>query len=341
MISPRPNGWPSKKELLGFYVSGHPMNAYAGLTEAIDTFAIDELLQQGDRAEFRLAAGIAGNIAKKLSKKDNRPWAAFTLATRKASAPLNMFADAFGNYGTSLAENATVLVQGNIIQGNDGARINVKECYPLDAQVAGLVRKVTWLRGLHPAHAELPAFLRLLRETLNRQVGDTRVEFAFLFENRVAPIAEASTALTWKLNAPVFQQLRAHPAVAGMQLETRRLELKTGPALGKKINPCLDPAGRFAVALRIESCGSPEARALDFPMTRPTPITPSRILPFLGRHQSVPGGRGNFLRRGKSLPPPPPPPWRSSSRPQGIAQVQLSPNGQLLGALYDSDNNTL
>jgi DNA polymerase-3 subunit alpha len=212
-----------EKELLGFYVSGHPMNTYAGLTDAIDTFPIGELSQQSDRTEFRLC-GIVSNIAKKLSKKDNRPWAAFSLATKSASAALNMFADGYAAYGTTLVENAAVLVQGNIIVGNDGARINVKECYPLDAQVGGLVRKVTWL--LHPAHPELPAFLRLLRETLNRQSGDTRVEFAFLFEDRVAPVAEASTALSWRLSAPVFQQLRAHPAVAGVQLETKRLELK-------------------------------------------------------------------------------------------------------------------
>jgi DNA polymerase III subunit alpha len=212
-----------EKELLGFYVSGHPMNVYAGLTDAIDTFAVDELLQQGDRTEFRLC-GIVGNIAKKLSKKDNRPWAAFTLATKRASLALNMFADAYASYGTVLAENATVLVQGNIIVGTEGPRINVKECYPLDAQVSGVVRKVTWL--LHPAHRELPAFLRLLRETLNQQSGDTRVELAFLFEDRVASIAEASHALAWRLSAPALQQLRAHPAVAGVQFETKRLELK-------------------------------------------------------------------------------------------------------------------
>ncbi len=212
-----------EKELLGFYVSGHPMNTYAGLTDAIDTFPIGELSQQSDRTEFRLC-GIVSNIAKKLSKKDNRPWAAFTLATKSASAAFNMFADGYAACGASLAENAAVLVQGNIIVGNDGARINVKECYPLDAQIGGLVRKITWL--LHPAHPELPAFLRLLRETLNRQSGDTRVEFAFLFEDRVAPVAEASSALSWRLTAPVFQQLRAHPAVAGVQLETKRLELK-------------------------------------------------------------------------------------------------------------------
>ena len=220
-----------EKELLGFYVTGHPMNVYAGITEALDTFAVDDLLKQGDRIEFRLA-GIISNIVKRLSKKDNRPWAAFTLATKNASVALNLFADGYAAYGAILAENAPVLVLGNIITGTEGPRINVKECYPLDTEVTRLVKKVTWL--LHPAHPELPAFLRLLRETLNKQVGDTRVEFAFMFEKRIAPHAEASTALTWKLNGATFQQLRAHPAVAGVQLQTRALELKNDRKWSKK-----------------------------------------------------------------------------------------------------------
>jgi DNA polymerase-3 subunit alpha len=220
-----------EKELLGFYVTGHPMNVYAGLADAINTYTEDELLQLGDRAEFRLC-GIASNIAKRLSKKDNRPWASFTLATKRASLQLNMFADAYAGYAGNLLPDSPVLVQGNIIGGNDGMRINVKECYPLGNFVTGIVRKVTWL--LHPAHAELPAFFRLLRETLNQHSGDTRTEFAFVFEDRVAPVAEASSALGWKLTPAVFQQLRAHPAVAGVQLETKRLELKQDKRWAKR-----------------------------------------------------------------------------------------------------------
>jgi len=220
-----------EKELLGFYVSGHPMNVYAGLAEAINTFTEDELLHLGDRTEFRLC-GIASNIAKKLSKKDNRPWAAFTLSSKRASLQLNMFADAYAAYSQNLLPNAPVLVQGNIIGGNDGMRINIKECYPLDNFVTGIVRKVTWL--LHPTHPELPAFFRQLRDLLNRQAGDTRMEFAFVFPDRVAPIAEASGALGWKLTAAAFQELRAHPAVAGVQLETKRLELKQDRRWGKR-----------------------------------------------------------------------------------------------------------
>ncbi len=212
-----------EKELLGFYVSGHPMTAYEGLADAINTHQPEELLQLGDRTGFRLC-GIAGNIVKRLSKRDNRPWAAFTLATRQGSIALNMFADAYENYGRSLQENATVLVQGNIIVNHEGARVNVKECYPLDAQVAALIKQVTWL--LNPAHRDTAAFLDTLRETLDQQSGDTRVCIGFVFEDRVAPIAEASSALAWKLNAAAFQRLRAHPAIAGVLLESRPLDLK-------------------------------------------------------------------------------------------------------------------
>jgi DNA polymerase-3 subunit alpha len=220
-----------EKELLGFYISGHPMNLYTGLADALDTCAEDQLLQQPDRAEFRIC-GIAGNITKKLSKKDNRPWAAFTLATRRATVALNMFADAFEVHGRNLVENAPVLVQGNIIQGNDGPRLNIKECYPLEPAVTGHVRKVTWL--LHPEHPELIDFLRRLRAAVNAASGDTRLELAFVFDGRVAPMADASPGLTWKLTSQSFQELRAHPAVAGVQLETKKLELKPDRRWGKR-----------------------------------------------------------------------------------------------------------
>jgi DNA polymerase-3 subunit alpha len=212
-----------EKELLGFYVTGHPMNSYEGLWQAIDTAPAEGLAGLPERGEFRLC-GIAGNLVKKYAKKDNRPWVSFTLATRKATIALNMFADAFAAYGPALAENAPVLVQGNIIRGADGPRVNVKECYPLDLAVCRTVRKVTWL--IRPDSPELEDFLRRLRETIVREAGDTRMEFAVAAPGGFAPVAEASAALSWRLSAPAFQELRGHPAVAGVRIETRPLDLK-------------------------------------------------------------------------------------------------------------------
>lgn len=220
-----------EKELLGFYVSGHPMDAYTGLSDAIDTYAPEELLKQRDREEFRLC-GIASGIQKKLSKKDNRPWSPFTLSTRKASLQLNMFADAYAAYGKHLVENETIMVAGNLIVGQDGPRINVKECYPLDAAVANNIKRVCWI--LKPEHPGLIGFFKQLRETLNKYSGETKVELAFLQEDRVAPVAEVSNALTWKVYGKSFQALRKHPAVAGVIVEPRSWELKQEKRWGPK-----------------------------------------------------------------------------------------------------------
>ena len=133
-------------------------------------------------------------------------------------------AEAYENYGKTLAENQPVVILGNVMRGDDGARLNVKECYPLDAHLPGTIREVTWL--LHPEHAELPDFLKKLRAALSAAGGETRVRLAFLFEGRAAPIAEVASSLNWRVTADAFQQLRQHPAVAGTQVEARRFEIK-------------------------------------------------------------------------------------------------------------------
>jgi len=220
-----------EKELLGFYVSGHPLNAYAGLAEALSTHTEETVLQEGDRIEFRLC-GIISGITKRLSKRDNRPWAFFNLSSKRATLSVNMYADAYETYGKVLAENIPVAVLGSVMRGEDGARLNVKEVYPLDAHLPGQVRRVTWV--LSPTHPQVPDFLRTLRSTIDAANGDTKVELAVLFEDRVAPIAETSYALKWRVTAETFQRLRNHPAVAGTMIETRPPELKEQRRWGRK-----------------------------------------------------------------------------------------------------------
>ena len=140
--------------------------------------------------------------------------------------------DAYETYGKLLAENAPVVILGTVMKGNDGARLNVKELYPLDAYLQNNIRKVTWL--VAPQHPELPVFLQQLRAAIDAANGDTRVELAFLFDDRVAPIAETSTALKWRIMPDAFQRLRAHPACAGLLAEARTPELKEVKRWGKK-----------------------------------------------------------------------------------------------------------
>ncbi len=213
-----------EKELLGFYVSGHPLNEFSDLTEAIDTCAITELITLPDRTEFRLC-GIVGGIAKRLSKKDNSPWASFTLSTKTGVIGLNMFSSTYAEYGSLLAENALVAVQGFVQVNREGEkRIQINECYPLSTFVARQLRRITWL--LKPDHPELPAFLKRLRQIFDANPGETSTSFAFVFEDRIAPVADAADSLGWKFATGLYNEIRRHPAVAGAQILVRPLSLK-------------------------------------------------------------------------------------------------------------------
>jgi DNA polymerase-3 subunit alpha len=71
-----------RSRLLGFYLSGHPLADYHGLDEAVATFATPpDRMSSTARAPHGPDCGILGNLEKKISKKDNRPWCLFTVSS--------------------------------------------------------------------------------------------------------------------------------------------------------------------------------------------------------------------------------------------------------------------
>ena len=63
-----------EKELLGFYVSGHPLDAYAAVFAAKNYRSIASLGELDDRAQFKIAGAIV-EVEKKFTKKEGKPFA--------------------------------------------------------------------------------------------------------------------------------------------------------------------------------------------------------------------------------------------------------------------------
>lgn len=221
-----------EKELLGFYLSGHPLDTYAGLTQAIDTFDPEELMRQPDRTDFRLC-GLAGAMIKRLSKKDNRPWVAFNFATQTGTLQMSMFADAFESFADRLVPNVPLVVLGNVIAGQDGPRLAVKECYPLEDYVTHVASELQWT--LDARHPELPDFLRRLRTEVEKNAGGTRVTFGLALrgEDDKATVLQNSPVSHWKLTAPVYCEMRAHPSVITAEVTGKRIEFRRKPRFNR------------------------------------------------------------------------------------------------------------
>ncbi|HEY2046488.1 MAG TPA: DNA polymerase III subunit alpha [Candidatus Udaeobacter sp.] len=67
-----------EKELLGFYVSGHPLDAYAAVFAAKKYRSIASLGELDDRAQFKIAGAIV-EVEKKFTKKEGKPFAVLWL----------------------------------------------------------------------------------------------------------------------------------------------------------------------------------------------------------------------------------------------------------------------
>jgi DNA polymerase-3 subunit alpha len=206
-----------EKELLGFYVSGHPLDAFGGLAEAVSSCPVEQLAALPDRTDFRMCGVISG-VTKRLSKRDNSPWAFFTLATRSGSAQLNCYSEAYAQHSENLGNEQAALVVGTVLNRDGDVRFSAREVHPLDRTLPGLVKKITWVLRREPGAA---AFLEDLRATLDRAGGETPVEIAFLDESGYAAVAEVPAALRWRLDPAEFRRLRRDPAVEGCLVETK------------------------------------------------------------------------------------------------------------------------
>jgi DNA polymerase-3 subunit alpha len=148
-----------EKELLGFFLSGHPIDTLGGLGALFDTIQqkdLDEL--QGKRA-YRLC-GVVSEVERRYTKKDAKPWARFTLLAKEKDFTFPMFPEAYEQYGMKLEEGAIMVVEG-VASNRDGeVRVNANAVLPIDQALSKWVEEVTWL--IDPDHEDALTFAKEL-----------------------------------------------------------------------------------------------------------------------------------------------------------------------------------
>ncbi len=212
-----------EKELLGFYISGHPMQAYEGLAEKIDSFTKEEYLKLEDQSAFRIC-GILSGLNKRISKKDNRAWAFFQVAGLQQTVPINLFPDAYE--GSALAQNQIqegmpVLVEGTVRHRAQDLRLSAQSIYSLKGRLNSLVKS---LHLVLDTQQNTDDFLKILSTYIHANEGLCELTLSFLMPDQSFLDAEIAKSLTFTLKPEVFQEWRQHPAVVAIHPKVAGLE---------------------------------------------------------------------------------------------------------------------
>jgi DNA polymerase III subunit alpha len=188
--------WSSKvqlgfeKEMLGLYVSDHPLLAVATALAATVTNKVSELTDLGDRTSL-VVGGLVASRQQRWTKS-GEPMVIFQLEDLEGSVECIAFPKTVHDYGPLIVDDAMLIVSGHLDHRGDDVKVIVREVRELDVrddssvrlaspasrltpQVVGRLRSIL---ANHPGTA--PVFLHLTDN------GDTKV-LRFSDEHRVEP----------------------------------------------------------------------------------------------------------------------------------------------------------
>jgi DNA polymerase III subunit alpha len=115
-----------EKELLGFYVSGHPLDAYVDLFAAKTYRSIGSLGELDDRAPFKIAGAIV-EVEKKFTRREGKPFAVVWLEDLTEMLEVVVWNEVYLKVSDALAPGRVVEVKGTLDKRDDVLRATALE----------------------------------------------------------------------------------------------------------------------------------------------------------------------------------------------------------------------
>ena len=165
-----------EKELLGFYVTGHPLTPFAPILEKYALTNTAKLAELPNRSLTRIG-GLIAAVQNGVSKKSGKPYSMVTLEDLEGSVQILCMNENYDKYREWLTPNKAILVIGEVNTGDERPKIFPQEIMPLEDAPRRFTRQVH-LR-LHTAHLK-PEQLESVRELVAAHPGKCPLLLCFM-----------------------------------------------------------------------------------------------------------------------------------------------------------------
>jgi DNA polymerase-3 subunit alpha len=115
-----------EKELLGFYVTGHPLDAYVDVIACGNYQTIGSLAALPDRSQFKIAGAIA-QVEKKFTRKEGKPFAVLWLEDLTGTLEVVVWNETYTQVSDSLLAGRVIGVRGTIDKRDESVRATAQK----------------------------------------------------------------------------------------------------------------------------------------------------------------------------------------------------------------------
>ncbi|HJZ52043.1 MAG TPA: DNA polymerase III subunit alpha [Candidatus Acidoferrales bacterium] len=193
---PEAEDWSEEQQLageysvLGFYISGHPLDKYAGRLKDLNAAELATMESRRNNEDL-VVAGIIVQIRPMRSRRGAR-WAILTLQDRTGVIEALVFPEAFAKLEPILKANTPLLVKGRVAVEDVGTRLMVADARLLD-QVAD--RPPSQLRVRVDLSTVDTGALDRLQKLFSSRPGRCRVTFDLVKDDGTEATLEAGSAV--------------------------------------------------------------------------------------------------------------------------------------------------
>jgi len=164
-----------EKEVLGFYLTGHPLRELQSKLRDLGTFETSALGSLGGQKDIAVG-GIITSVRVARSKRGEM-WAAAVLEDLQGTVDLLLFPEAYKRYGDELKPEAIVFVKGMVrIEENASPKLSVSELLPLAAVEPSLASAVVIRVRLGRGNGSVA---RKLHDLFEEKPGEAPVRLEF------------------------------------------------------------------------------------------------------------------------------------------------------------------
>lgn len=182
-----------EKDLLGFYVTGHPLEEYRTVLESGKYTSIEALGELDDKATVRIAGSLAV-VEKKFTKKDGKPFAVLVVEDLTGNIEVMVWNETFAKHGGALEQGNVLSVGARLDKRGETVRLVASEISPINASRGEPVCLL--FRREHLAESDLMG----VRNALIEFPGPRPVQFDFVWEDgrRVRLRASERFNVAWR-----------------------------------------------------------------------------------------------------------------------------------------------
>jgi len=179
-----------ERELLGVYMTGHPLTRYRSIIKALQTATLAKLASLPDNKEIRIA-GLLSSVTRRISTKTKEPWAMTVLDDGERTIEALVFAEAFKKYEAACVQDTPVLICGTLSKRDEQPKIMVREIFPLSEAARHFAQQV--VVAVKAGGPKTDARMEGIRSLAAAHPGTTPLTICLMYPGKRRAVVQAAS----------------------------------------------------------------------------------------------------------------------------------------------------